>query len=338
MVSEDYARYTGGWTYNERLLAELEARGWRVERQILPAGFPLQSEELRGAVADRLAALSDDSIVLIDQICISLLPDVAAAEADRLRLAIIVHHPLASEGYRSPIDLEALEREALQSAWRIITTSDATADTLRTSYGVDGGRLVMAPPGTDLLPLSNGSDGDAPALLSVGAVVPRKGHDILFRALSRLAHLPWTLSVVGDTARRPEHVRALRAFLKREDLEERIRLTGALSSAEDHWQRADLYVSSSRHEGYGMAVSEAVRRGLPVITTRAGAVVDWLDPSAAIIVDDRYGNGLAGVLESILQDPKARARLRRSAIEWSATLPSWSASIGKVHNALAASF
>ena len=333
-VPEDYARNTGGWVYNERMLAELATLGWRIERQVMPAGFPFPRAAACARLADRLAALPDDRIVLVDQLSICALPDVAQEEAGRLRLAVIVHHPLALEGYRSAVDLVAAESETLECAWRVIATSEATAATLRSAYGVKNGRLAVAPPGADPLPRSTGSGGVVPTLLAVGAVVPRKGYDRLFRALAELRRMPWTLTVVGSTTRAPGHVATLRAALRRAGLEDRVSLTGALPSAEAHWRRADLYVSASRHEGYGMAVSEAVRRGLPVITTAAGGVSTWLDPCAAVLVKNDDEAGFTAALERLLGDAHARARLGAAAIKWSAGLPTWTASAHVLHRPL----
>src|SRR6185437_16167119 len=99
VISADYAQRTGGWIYDHRLLQELAAGGWRIRTATLPAGFPAPSPVARAQSAATFAAIADDSLVLVDQLCLGVLPEVAAAEGDRLRLVMIVHHPLALEGY-----------------------------------------------------------------------------------------------------------------------------------------------------------------------------------------------------------------------------------------------
>ncbi len=134
--------------------------------------------------------------------------------------------------------------------------------------------------------MSEGSRGSELALLSVGAVVPRKDHGVLIDALSLLRDEPWRLTIVGNITRAPDHVSALRARIAAAGLQDRVHLAGELDddALEEVWRGADIYVASSRHEGFGMAIAEAISRGLPVVTTAAGAVSEWLSPSAALIV------------------------------------------------------
>ena len=58
-ISADYARHTGGWIYNERLLALLHQLGWSIERLTLPAGFPNPSPAARAATTAAFRARRD---------------------------------------------------------------------------------------------------------------------------------------------------------------------------------------------------------------------------------------------------------------------------------------
>ena len=88
VISADYARRTGGWIYDRRLLQELRGRGWRIEEAILPAGFPQPSATARARSAALFRAIPDGRIVLVDQLCLGVLPEVARAEGRRLRLVM----------------------------------------------------------------------------------------------------------------------------------------------------------------------------------------------------------------------------------------------------------
>jgi glycosyltransferase involved in cell wall biosynthesis len=116
----------------------------------------------------------------------------------------------------------------------------------------------------------------------------------------------------------------------------RIELTGELDGTafEAAWRSADLYVASSRHEGFGMAVAEAVARGLPVVTTAAGALDDWLDRRAALIVPAGDAAALRRAVMSVLDDPDLRQRLRGGALAARAALPRWDDTARSVDEAL----
>ena len=341
-LSEDYAQATGGYVYDQRLLAELERLGWHVQRLMLPAGFPRPTDEARRQTDSLLAGLPDGTLMMTDQLCIDVLPEVAATHGGRLRLVTIVHHPLAAEG-AGPSDAAVAnfrdEKAALQHASLVLVTSETTARTLISDYDVAAARLIVAPPGTDALPLSRGGGaGAAVQLLGVGAVVPRKGQDLLVEVLASLSALAWRLTLVGNLERAPDFVTQLKRRVAATGLGDRITLAGELATAdlEAHWQSTDVFVSASRHEGFGMAIAEALARGLPVVTTAAGAVADWLPADAGVLVPTADTEALVAALGQVISDAAYRRRLRQGALDARARLPSWSATGVIVNERLAA--
>jgi glycosyltransferase involved in cell wall biosynthesis len=339
VISADYERRTGGWVYNTRLLAELRRCGWDIRDVVAPAGFPAPDTAAATATAGLLAALPGRTLVLSDQLVTSVLPDIMVAEADRLRLVPIVHHPLALERGRDASAAAVVacqERFALSAARRIITTSSATAAILTADYGIAPEQLVVARPGIDRRRSSAGSGGGPPLLLTIGAVVPRKDHGTLIAAMAGLRHRAWRLTIVGNTTRAVEHVAALRRQIAAAGLGDRIDLAGEIEDGElDRlWSAADLFVSSSAHEGFGMAVGEAIARGLPVVTTAAGGVAEWLDRRAAIMVGVGNAGALRAAIGRLLDDRGHREQLRIGAAQARADLPSWAEAGGIVDRAL----
>ena len=326
--SLDYARLTGGFVYNTRLMRELAARGWDVARLDLPAGFPRPDAAARARTAELLAALSEGTMVIADQICLSPIAGDLMREAQRLRLVMIFHHPIAMEEGLPPDDrarfVEA-ERTALAACRLAITSSHTTARTLSAEYGVQASRIAVALPGIERPVIAPPPVAGVLRLLSVGAVIPRKGYHVLIEALAELTHLPWTLSIVGDLERAPDYVAQLREMIRGVAIRDRVRLEGGLSEAdlEAQWQSAQVFVAASLHEGYGMAVAEAIARGVPVVTTGAGAVEGWLDPSAALIVPERSPEALRAALACVLAEPALRAGLREAALRAASRFPSW---------------
>jgi glycosyltransferase involved in cell wall biosynthesis len=338
-ISADYEQATGGFIYNERLLEGLARLGWRIHRVALPAGFPNPSSATRVDAATAFRNMADGALALIDQLCLSVLPEVAQAEARRLRLVMIVHHPLALENVRASVESQAYarsEREALRHVSAVVVTSRNTAHILTADYGVPSDRIFVAVPGVDRAPLSRGSGGGPLNLLSVGAIVPRKDHGALIAALAELEHLPWRLTIVGKTTRAAAHVARLRTQIAASGLAPRVTLAGELPARAlaRLWQTADLYVAASRHEGYGMAIAEALARGLPVITTRAGAVGQWIGHRGALVVPDGNTVQLRAALALALSQPTLHGDLRRAAIARRRTLSTWATTAATVHHRL----
>ena len=152
-------------------------------------------------------------------------------------------------------------------------TSEATAERLAADFGVDRDRIKVVVPGTDDAPRSPGSTGPTCRIISIGTLVPRKGHDVLLRALARLFDLDWQLTIVGSAERDPVHARALAAAAEEFGIARRVRFAGEVSEAalEALWREADLFALATHWEGYGMAIAEALKRGVPVAVSAGGA-------------------------------------------------------------------
>src|SRR5262249_22306242 len=133
-----------------------------------------------------------------------VLPEVANELRDRNPLVALVHHPLALETGVSEADAQALhksESEALATTRAVIAVSASTANILNEEYDVPPELITIAYPGTDRSLMAQGSKDGIVRLVSVGAIVPRKGFDVLIAALADLPDLPWRLSIAGDRTR-----------------------------------------------------------------------------------------------------------------------------------------
>lgn len=338
-ISADYERRTGGWTYAQNFCRGLRRRGWPVHEILLPPGFPTPGRASRAAAAAALAALPDKTTVVAEDLCLGVLPEVAAREGRRLRLVMIVHHPLALELGRPATArrrLAALERTSLAHMALVLSSSPATTAVLASDYGVPPERLVTAAPGIHRRPLARGSMDGVPSLLSVGAVVPRKDPVSLVEALAGLADRPWRLTLVGNRTRYPVYAAELEARIATLGLAGRVRLTGELDERALGmlWATADLYVGASTYEGYGLAVAEAVSAGLPVVTTAAGGVAGWLDRRAGIVVPVGDVAGLRAAVGRVLDEPELRRALRAGALAARPALPTWEGCIDTVEAAL----
>jgi glycosyltransferase involved in cell wall biosynthesis len=162
-------------------------------------------------------------------------------------------------------------------------------------------------------------------MLCVATITARKGHDLLVAALKDLGNLSWTLACVGDLERSPATVRALRMQIEAAGLEDRVVLTGELDEASLHQQfrAADLFVLPTRFEGYGMAIAQALTHGLPVVSTRTGAIAELVSPEAGMLVEPNDGGALREILAKVLSNASLRRRLAVGARAAGAKLPSW---------------
>jgi len=338
VVPGDLETPTGGYEYDRRIANGLRSRGWTVRVHSLAASFPAPTSAALAHARETFARIPDDRVVLVDGLALGALPDIASEEAGRLRLVALVHHPLAAETGLEPARAEALRRSetrALRAMRSVITTSVATARALL-EYGVPRERIVAVEPGTDRAPLARGSGGPAVELLCVAAIVPRKGHAVLAEALFHLATRAWRLTCVGSLARSPETVARLRHRLAELRLADRVRLAGVLDRAalDACYARADAFVLATFHEGYGMALAEALARGLPIVSTRVGAVPDTVPDDARLLVPPGNVAALRDALARVIDDAALRARLAASARRARERLPTWEEACARIEDAL----
>lgn len=317
---------TGGYRYDARVLAELASRGHAATWLPLPTDFPDASETSVAEAMRRLAAVPREATLVVDGLAYGALPADAIAALGRPVVAL-VHHPLALETGLKPetaARLDASERIALTAAALIIVTSDATRRMLIDDFGAPAARVRVAEPGSDPAPRAKGSDG-APVVLTAGAVSQRKNQIALARALGSLKDLDWRWRIVGSLTRDAAYAAELEAAIAEEGLFDRVDTLGevpdaALAAAFDG---ADLFALPSRLEGYGMAFSEALARGLPIVAADIPPVAALVPENGGRLVAPDDIAALAEALRTLIGDADARARAARYARSAGARLPRW---------------
>jgi glycosyltransferase involved in cell wall biosynthesis len=337
---DDPARPSGGNTFDRRLARGLAARGWAVDVHAVPGSWPRPDAASSAALADLLAEIPDGALVMIDGLVGSAAPQVVVPAADRLRLVLLVHMPL---GYGACAhEVREAERAVLSAAEAVVTTSGWTRRVLLQLYSLRGERVHVAEPGVDPAELAQGTP-TAGSLLSVAAVIPSKGHDILLDALAMLRDSRWRCLCVGSVERDPKFAETLRRRAVEAGLDGRVRFPGPRTGAAlaRSYRSADLLVLPSRGETYGMVVTEALARGLPVLATEVGGVPealgygdDGVRPGLLVPPDDPAA--LRDALRSWLEDAGVRRQLRTAARQRRASLSRWSTTTSRVAEVLTA--
>ncbi len=323
---------SGGNTYDRRVCQGLAAIGWSVDQLPVAGSWPRPDAAARAALAQSLAAVPDGELVLLDGLVACGVPEVVVPAARRLRLAVLVHMPLADEaGLVASMarDLDARERETLRTAGAVVATSPWAADRLVAHHGLAADRVHAVVPGADPAPVAHGTDGRS-HLLCVAAVTPGKGQDVLVEALAGVADLPWTCVLVGALRRDPAYVDRVRAVIDRHGLGDRVLLVGPRTGAAlaDSYASADLLVLASRTETFGMVVTEALARAIPVLATEVGALPQTIGHAPdgtvpGLLVPPGDVPALAATLRRWLGEEALRQRLRAAALLRRAAVGGW---------------
>jgi glycosyltransferase involved in cell wall biosynthesis len=301
---DDPSRPSGGNTYDRRVSDGLAEAGWIVHEHGI----------------DALARIPDDAIVLLDGLIASPAPDVLVPHAGRLRQVVLMHMPAG----------DARERAVLEAATAVVTTSRWTGRRLSELYRLPAERIHVAEPGVDPAPVASGTD-SGEALLCVAAVTRHKGHDVLLDALATVADLSWRCTCVGSLDRDPAYAAGV---VRRAN--GHVEFTGPRTGSEldSTYAAADLLVLPSYAETYGMVVTEALARGVPVIATDVGGVSEALG-DGGLLVPPGDPAALGAALRAWLSDADLRAGLRSAARERRASLRPWAATASILTGVLA---
>ena len=318
---DDPAAPSGGNAYDRRLCLDLPGFGWQVRRHAVAGEWPRPGAAARTELARTLAELPDGTVVLLDGLVACGVPEIIVPEAERLSLAVLVHLPLGDERGLPPAvaaELDARER--------------TTAETARPVTGRYGG---------DIAPLAPGTDGVS-RLLCVAAVTPRKGQHRLVEALAAVTDLPWSCVCVGSLTQDPAYVAELRTLIEKFGLEDRLQLVGPQAGAalDASYAAADLMVLTSYAETYGMAVTEALARGIPVLATDVGGLPEAVGRAPdggvpGILVPPEDPAALAAELRGWFGEADVRRRLKAAARGRRAALDGWATTARSLAGVLA---
>lgn len=144
-----------------------------------------------------------------------------------------------------------------------------------------------------------------PLLISVGRLTEQKGYDNLLRIHKRLIDegLIHTLWIIGEGEKRRE----LEAYIQENKLNN-VKLLGFQKNPYKFMAKADLFISSSIAEGFGMVITESVILGVPVISTNTAAVYEPPEaPRCSVVANDEAQ--LYEEIRKVLSDRNALERL-----------------------------
>jgi glycosyltransferase involved in cell wall biosynthesis len=209
-------------------------------------------------------------------------------------------------------------RTALRRAYRrldvITTVTEADAAAYRRKMWLPGVH-VEALPNSVPDPALPPADSTAKVVIAAGRLVPVKRYDLLIEAFARVAavHPDWQLRIYGKGEEQPR----LRELIERLGMWNNVFLMGAATPMEAEWAKGSIGAAASNFEPFGMTIVEAMRCGLPVVSTDCpygpGEIIADGTDGRLVPVGDR--DALAAALLDLVGDDERRRRMSRAALD-----------------------
>jgi glycosyltransferase involved in cell wall biosynthesis len=326
---DDPQRVSGGNVVDRQVRDGLSRLGWSVRMHEIDV-------DAAAPLAPVFTDPADDAVLLIDGLVATRWPEALKAAADRRAVVVLAHMVSAAFADADQAVADA-ECRALRSADRAIVVSRWIGDEFVRRGILPPERVVVVTPGAGDAPAGSGSPSGC-ALLCVGVVAPHKGQDTLVDALAALgADTRWSCTIAGSLAAFPEFADRLSRRAEEAGIGDRVTLTGVLDEEElgKAYQRADLLVAPSRTESYGLAIADALRRGIPVVASRVGGIPETVADRAAILVPPDDVRAWSAVLGRWTADRDLRERMKREALNGRDSMPRWSDAVARVADTLA---
>ncbi|MGI5355158.1 glycosyltransferase family 4 protein [Streptomyces sp. CA-252508] len=193
-----------------------------------------------------------------------------------------------------------------------VTVSEGDAASWRAHLPLPGTR-VLAIPNSVPAPVVPPSDTSGTTIVAAGRLASEKQYEVLIEAFAKVvAERPgWTLRICGWGNQKDR----LRARIDRLGLYNSVHLMGPRSPIEPEWVKGAIAVSTSRHESFGMTLVEAMRCGLPVVSTDCdyGPREIVKDGEDGLLVPVGDVDAIATALLRLVDDPGLRRRMGAAA-------------------------
>ena len=259
---------------------------------------------------------------------LSYLSVLAAASAARIGARVIFNQQTPMSAFLTDQDyhwrrpwhrrvFSWASRYGYRKADAIVATSAGVADDLAAAFGVPAGHIhvihnpidldAIAAAAAEAIDAEHASAWQPPVIVAAGRLADAKNYPLLIEAVALLRkRLPVQLIILGTGDREA----SLRALVAEKQMERVVTFAGFQRNPWKYMARADVFALSSRYEGFGNVIVEAMACGVPVVATSSPGtreiVADEID---GLLVDRHEPAALAAALARVLEEPGLRARM-----------------------------
>ena len=281
---------TGGYIYENNILKFSKKNKYPINFIELSSNFPnpnIQDIENLHKITNNIKS---DNILIFDGLVLEGLHK-SINILDHFKIIALIHHPLYLEfnGKKS----EEFFKRAIKIYKKIdyfIVTSHNTKKLLSKTFKIKSSKISIVEPGIEKFKKYKKIPSKKIKLLTCGSIIERKKYDYLINEIKNIDNIQ--LNIVGDVSRESKYTNKIKKLISNNNLKNKIILHGKIPQArlENLYSNCDFYISTSKYEGFGMSLANAVLSKLPIISYKTSTIQNTIG-KAGVLYFDTHNKG-----------------------------------------------
>ena len=264
---------TGGYIYEKNILDHAKKLNFKISKVALSNNYPFPHKNDLNDLIKKIKKLPLDSILIFDGLILESLEPIID-ELKNYKIIALIHHPLFLE-FKGNISANFLSsgKKIFKLINHFIVTSKDTKMLLEKKFNVIGNKIEVVEPGIERLKQYKKNQNANIQLLMCGSIIERKNYLYILQELKFIENV--TLNIVGDISRDNKYYKTLLVFIKRNKLEKKVKFLGKISNIKlsKLYSNTDFFISTSKYEGFGMSLANALILKIPIITYKTPTIV-----------------------------------------------------------------
>ena len=303
---------TGGYIYENNILKFSKTNKYPINFIELSSNFPnpnIQDIENLHQITNNIKS---DNILIFDGLVLEGLHK-SINILDHFKIIALIHHPLYLEfnGKKS----EEFFKRAIKIYKKIdyfIVTSHTTKKLLSKTFKIKSSKISIVEPGIEKFKKYKKIPSSKVKLLTCGSIIERKKYDYLINEIKNIDNIQ--LNIVGDVSRENKYANKIKNIINNNNLENKVILHGKISQVklEKIYSNCDFYISTSKYEGFGMSLANAVLSKLPIISYKTSTIEKTIGKAGVLYFDSHNKDTLKKLINDNCFDSKKYKILKKN--------------------------
>lgn len=282
---------TGGYIYEKNILDYANQINFKISKIALSSNYPFPNENNLNDLKKKITELPLDAILIFDGLILESLRPIIDDLKD-YKIIALIHHPLFLE-FKGNISNNFLKsgKYIFKIINHFVVTSKDTKKLLEKKFNVIGKKIEVVEPGIERLKKYKKKETINIQLLMCGSIIERKNYLYILKELKLIENI--ILNIVGDISRDNKYYKVLSNFIKINNLEKKVKFLGNISNIKlsKLYSNTDFFLSTSKYEGFGMSLANALMLKIPIITYKTPTIVKTIGTKGILYFENfKIGN------------------------------------------------